>query len=135
MYANGIGVPQDGAEAVQWFHKADAMGEVEVQNKLGVLYANGAGIAQDDDEAVKWFRKAAEQGHAVAQCNFGSMYWTGKGVPEDFTIAYMWFNLAAAQGEENAKICKDVISEKMTKEQIAEAQKMSREWMEKRERK
>jgi uncharacterized protein len=41
----------------------------------------------------------------------------------------MWFNLAAAQGDEDAKKGKGMISENMTKEQIAEAQKLSREWL------
>jgi len=44
----------------------------------------------------------------------------------------MWFNLAAAQGDEGAKRNKGILSEKMTGEQIAEAQKLSREWLAKR---
>ena len=47
--------------------------------------------------------------------------------------AYMWYNLAAAQNNSMAKENKDIIVKVMTKEQIAEAQKMSREWMAKRE--
>jgi uncharacterized protein len=57
------------------------------------------------------------------------MYANGQGVPEDNVLAYMWFNLAAAQGDEDAKKGKGMISENMTKEQIAEAQKLSREWL------
>jgi hypothetical protein len=41
----------------------------------------------------------------------------------------MWFNLSAAQNNTKAKDAKDIIIKSMTKEQIAEAQKMSREWM------
>jgi hypothetical protein len=37
--------------------------------------------------------------------------------------------LAAAQGAESAKEYKVIISKRMTKEQIAEAQKLSREWL------
>ena len=44
----------------------------------------------------------------------------------------MWWNLAAAQGNELAKENKGIISERMTREQIAEAQKLSREWLAKR---
>jgi hypothetical protein len=50
----------------------------------------------------------------------------------------MWFNLASAQGLEDAKKGKEIASESMTKEQIAEGQKLSREWLErfdKREKK
>ena len=62
------------------------------------------------------------------------MYVIGSGVPEDYVVAYMWLNLAAAQGHENAKKGKGIISEEMTKEQIADAQKLSREWMAKRQK-
>ena len=42
----------------------------------------------------------------------------------------MWWNLAAAQGDEDAQELKDLIEEEMTREQIAEAQRLSREWIE-----
>ena len=129
MYDNGEGVPEDDAEAVKWFRKAAEQGEANAQYNLGVSYANGEGVPEDDTEAVKWYRKAAEQGYANAQSNLGLMYGTGSGVPEDYVVAYMWLNLAAAQGHENAKKGKGIISEEMTKEQIAEAQKLSSEWL------
>jgi hypothetical protein len=40
----------------------------------------------------------------------------------------MWFNLASASGDEDAKILRETVSKIMTPEQIAEAQKLSREW-------
>ena len=45
-------------------------------------------------------------------------------------LAYMWFNLAAAQGNEIAQENKASIEERMIREQIAEAQRLSREWIE-----
>ncbi len=44
--------------------------------------------------------------------------------------AYMWFNLAAAQGNEVAQGNKDRAESRMTREQIAEAQWLSTEWIE-----
>ena len=58
------------------------------------------------------------------------MYALGEGIPEDDVLAYMWANLAAAQGHENAQEIQHIIEERMTREQIAEAQRMSREWIE-----
>ncbi len=52
---------------------------------------------------------------------------------QDFVVAHMWENLARAQGEENAKRVLGILEQLMTKEQIAEAQKMAREWQEKRQ--
>jgi TPR repeat protein len=75
-------------------------------------------------------RTLAEQGKARAQNDLGYMYATGAGVPEDAVLAYMWYNLAAAQGNERAQRNKDLLEERMTREQIAEGQRMSREWLE-----
>ena len=58
------------------------------------------------------------------------MYAEGEGVPQDNVLAYMWFNLAAAQGDEDAESGKAEIEEQMTREQIDEAQRLSREWLE-----
>ena len=96
------------------------------------MYANGEGIELDNVEAVKWYCQAAEQGHAAAQFNLGEMYANGDGITEDAVIAYMWFNLAASQDYEDAEENKGMLSERMTREQIAEAQKLSREWLAKR---
>jgi len=130
MYANGSGVPEDDAEAVRWYRLAADQGEAAAQYNLGVRYANGTGVSEDDVEAVRWYRLAADQGEAAAQYNLGFMYELGEGVPADDVLAYMWWNLAAAQGHENAQDNKDIIEQQMTRDQIAEAQRMSREWLE-----
>ena len=133
LYRNGWGVTKDYTEAAKWYRKAADQGDAEAQYNLGAMYDNGEGVPEDDTEAAKWYRKVAEQGHCRAQYNLGSKYDTGEGVPEDFVFAYMWLNLAAAEGNEKAKNWKNVLSKDMTKEQIAEAQKLSREWMAKRQ--
>ncbi len=58
------------------------------------------------------------------------MYGNGDGVPVDLVFAYMWFNLSAAQGNETAQSNEEKIEQYLTREQIAEAQSLSREWME-----
>ena len=40
----------------------------------------------------------------------------------------MWFNLAAAQGDADAAKNRDSLATRMTLDQIAEAQRMAREW-------
>ena len=58
------------------------------------------------------------------------MYARGRGVPEDVILNHMWWHLAAAQGLEAAQRGRDAIQQRMTSEQIAEAQRLSREWIE-----
>ena len=58
------------------------------------------------------------------------MYGNGDGVPRDLVFAYTWFNLSAAQGNETAQRNNEMIAQVMTREQIAEAQRLSTEWIE-----
>ena len=79
-------------------------------------------------EVVKWYRKAAEQGHYFAQAMMSLMYDLGKGVPQDYVAAHMWFSLSAAKGQKKGPKNRDLVAERMTPAQIAEAQKLAREW-------
>jgi hypothetical protein len=56
------------------------------------------------------------------------MYANGHGVPQDYVTAHMWFSLSAAQDDGDAAKNRDVIAQRMTPAQIAEAQKLAREW-------
>ncbi len=129
-YAIGEGVPEDDAEAVRWYRLAAEQGYADAQVILGEVYANGEGVPEDDVEAVRWYRLAAEQGFAPAQFNLGRMYANGEGVSEDLVLAYMWYNLSAAQGNSFARWDKIIVEQRMTREQIDEAQRLSREWFE-----
>ncbi len=82
----------------------------------------------DYDTALKEWRPLAEQGDAHAQNNLGVMYFLGKGVPQDYVQAHLWYSLAAAQGHEKARQARDRLAEKMTPAQVADAQRLAREW-------
>jgi TPR repeat protein len=77
---------------------------------------------------VKWYRKAADQGYVDAQFDLGFMYKNGLGVPQDYVQAHMWFSLAATGGDQGAAESGDTVAGLMTPLQIAEAQKLAREW-------
>ena len=128
MYRNGEGVPKDAVQAVAWYRKAAEQGNASAQFNLGLRDHNGEGVPKDDVQAAEWWRKAAEQGQAEAQRALGVLYGRGDGVPRDDIRAYMLFNLAAAQGDEQARENRDVITRRMSPQQIAEAQRLTREW-------
>lgn len=128
MFDNGLGVAQDHIEAANWYRKSAEQGSDLGQMSLADTYYYGQGNPQDFMEAAKWYRKAAEQGLNVTQDMLGSMYFKGEGVQQDFIKAHMWWNLAAIGGLKNAAINRDIVAEKMTPAQIAEAQKLAREW-------
>ena len=66
MYDNGWGVPQDLAQAMDWYRKAAEQGYAAAQFNLGVMYDNASGVPQDFVQAHKWFSLAAAQGEADA---------------------------------------------------------------------
>jgi TPR repeat protein len=61
MYATGMGVPQDRAEAAKWYQRAAEQGRANAQFNLGRMYAVGQGVPKSEADALKWFRAAAEQ--------------------------------------------------------------------------
>lgn len=128
MYENGRGVQQDYAEAAQWFRKAADRGDAQGQLNLGRLYRLGQGVPQNRIDAAKWYRNAANQGLAKAQNNLAIMYATGQGIPQDHVQAHVLFTLAAARGTQDALKNRDLLAVNMTPAQIAEAQRLAREW-------
>ena len=131
-YDFGLGVPEDDVEAVAWYRQAAEQGHAVAQYTLGFMWAVGRGVPQDDVEAVAWYRKAAEQGHADAQVRLALAYENGEGVPQDFVEAYKWLNLATtyadASDRDRYAELRDDVAERLTPEQRAEGQKLSREW-------
>ena len=108
-------------------------GDAFAQSWLGNAYRTGnklVGVPKDIAEAVRLKRLAAEQGYWPAKQDLGRMYRTGEGVPRDYVLAYMWYNLAAAQMPFVIAGTRDRLEEQMTREQIAEAQRLSTEWLE-----
>lgn len=58
----------------------------------------------------------------------GMAFSTGKGVPYDLVQAHKWFNAAALQGSKEAAEWRAELAMEMTPAQIAEAQRLAREW-------
>ena len=87
---------------------------------------------QDYAEAVRWYRLAAEQGYAMAQVSLALQYILGEGVQRDFVKAHMWANLAASrlsgEARELAVNARALALRSMTADQVAEAQRLAREW-------
>ena len=105
-------------------------GDGEAQFELGWMYDNGKGVPKNDAEAVKWYRKAGENGHPIAQLSLGLMYGVGREVPQNHVQSYAWLNLSALDGNETAKIIQNDLVKRMTADQLAEAKKLAREYVE-----
>ena len=82
-----------------------------------------------DIDALAQFESDAKNGRPDAMYNLGLAYSTGQGVDVNFVTAHKWFNLAALRGSDEAKSWRASISKEMNTGQIAEAQRLAREWL------
>jgi TPR repeat protein len=98
MFTEGQGVPQDHAQAAQWYRRAADQGEPHAQYNLGIFYATGEGGHLDSVSAYMWL-----------------------------TLAIAQFPAADAQ-RPTAVTSRDLIAKQMTHDQIMEAQKRASEW-------
>jgi TPR repeat protein len=128
LYYEGKGVPQNHNKAKEWFDKAVEQGHAGAQVNLGTLYLRGEGAPQSSQMALFWFSRAAGQEDALALAKLGLMYAQGRGVLQDYIQAHMWYNLSAARGEVRSADARDALAKQMTPAQIAEAQRLAREW-------
>jgi TPR repeat protein len=134
MYLN---VPMD-PTIYGLIEKAAKGGSAVAQFSLGVMnYPIGDPTFDESkgnlNEALIWYRRGADQGDIDSQAALALAYRDGLGVPQDFVEAHKWYNLAASHVK-YADIRSDLIKRrddlatKMTAAQIADAQKLAREW-------
>ena len=71
----------------------------------------------------------AESGRAEALYDLGLLYSTGQGVARDYVQAHKWFNLASICGVRRAQVDRCELARDMEKNDIAEAQRQAREWL------
>lgn len=142
FYSQGTGVIQDYREALRWYRKAAEEGNLDAQIALGEMYEKGQGTPQDYSEALRWYRDPAQRGRGDAQLRLGQMYFYGRGVEKDLIQAHMWVNLSIAglnpspffsrsineEVDHFVRELRDQIAAQMTAAQIAEAQRLAREW-------
>src|SRR2546422_8425704 len=62
MYANGLGVPLNYGEAVNWFRKAAERGNALASAKLGMMYGLGLGVPEDYVQSYMWLILAGSSG-------------------------------------------------------------------------
>lgn len=82
-----------------------------------------------DIDSLAQYERDAKEGRADALYNLGLAYSTGQGVGVDMIAAHKWFNLAAVRGVEAAKSWRNQVASELNAKQIAEAQRLAREWL------
>jgi TPR repeat protein len=100
MYAEGLGVPKDRAQALAWLEKAAAQHNFNANLARKYLEhlenPNPSPTPPPSDfDAV---RRQAEEGNAEAQNKLGALYRDDRSVLKDDAQAVAWFRKAAEQG-------------------------------------
>jgi uncharacterized protein len=125
----------DYAKATRILRPIAEQGDASAQYLLAVIYIDGLDGTSNAAEGMQMARRSAEQGHRVGQYILGRGYHEGRGIVKDYVLAHMWFTLAASQAQtddgEAGKLpamLRDRIASKMTPAEIAEAQRLARDW-------
>lgn len=154
LYEQGNGVEQDYDEAARWFRKAAMQDDPSAMQMLGALYAKGLASPPEGAELTDWTQKAQEQRiadrerwHAeryasalsnytrsaatdgpqapMAMMELATLYADGRPwFPEDSVQAYKWLTIAMT----SPTLKLDELGEQMTPDEIAEAERLAREW-------
>ena len=98
-YNYGLGVEENGEQAVEWYRKAAELGHAGAMYGLGGCYYFGKGVEVNEEQAVEWYRKAAELGQTDAMHMLAECYSSGTGVRQDAREAAQWVRRAKEQDD------------------------------------
>jgi TPR repeat protein len=108
-------------------------GSPVAQTYLGYMYQYGLGVPRDYVLAASWLHQAAEHGEPTGQFLLGLLFDKGYGVPQDWVEAEVWLDLAASQAsgatqQDYWARVRDAVAQKLTLDQLAEAQRRASAW-------
>ncbi len=129
MHLTGQGTAKSSTEAAKWFRKAADQNNGRAQTALGKLYAKGDGVGKDAGAAIKWLSVASEQGRPDAMAQLGLVLRDSDQGGKNWVDAYKWLNLAAGAGDDTAGRARDILANSMSAAQVAEAQRLSSEFV------
>ena len=99
---------------------------------LARQYEKGLGVKRDVGRALRWYRFGAEQGLVEAQRSLGAFHAEGRGGTVDPIEGRMWLVIAGLNAPEGRREViarqRDATARGMTAEQIAETERLARQW-------
>jgi uncharacterized protein len=137
-YQSGDGVPKDLQKALALYQKAATGEHAVAAYNLAFMHDMGIETTKDRKLANQWYQKSAEQGYAPAMLNLGMNLASGEGAPQNFIEGMKWVDLARffTQREKDMQVkyrirgAYDALKARLTKSQLAEAEKRSKAWYE-----
>ena len=104
-------------------------GYVRAQTELARMYKTGDHVTADPDKMLAWYKRAADSGDVGAQLFVADGYAYGVGVAPDTVEAYKWYEIAIQYWGPLAVRARDVVAERMTADQVAEAVQRAGAWL------
>lgn len=102
LYASGLGVPKDPAQAVSYFQKACDKKDGAGCTNLGVMLERGEGTGRDPARAVSLYDASCSAGYVAGCAALGIVYDLGRGVSPDPRRATSLYRRACDGGEAQA---------------------------------
>ena len=126
----------------EWLPLAEN-GNAKAQFFVRLIYEDDTISLFDLGVATRWLKSAANLGLGDAQFVLARRYVFGAGVPKDNVLAYMWLNIASGAqvwllenpaanfplSTGSAVRFRENIAKRMTRAEIKEAQRRTREWL------
>ena len=108
-------------------------GSPRAQRTLGLLYHYGLGVPEDDAEALRWLLRACAQADILAQFHAGQLYESRDRKEADLVEAYRWYSVAAEHGMPLGRAVFELLEQRMTAEEVYEADQSARQFRPKAE--
>jgi Sel1 repeat len=132
-YIETLMTPTEIVEVINEFITVAEIAESEYL--AGRACDEGDGVPKNDTQAIRWWTRAAERRYQHAMYDLGWVYANDESVHKDYIKAHMWFTISTECQHPVDGYCLfnpagGVNLERMTPEEIAEAERLAREWIE-----
>ncbi|MDP3899397.1 MAG: tetratricopeptide repeat protein [Mesorhizobium sp.] len=103
IYARGLGVPRNGAEAAKWYEKAADQGVAEAQFQFALILMDGKLLPPDPARARSLMQAAADSGNRLAQFNLAQFIIDREPGQSGLAKAVVYYEKAANAGLADAQ--------------------------------
>ncbi|MCX7124016.1 MAG: tetratricopeptide repeat protein [Gammaproteobacteria bacterium] len=100
MYDRGLGVKEDGNQALKLYQAAAKQGYADAMINMGSLYITGdKQVIKNVNQGIYWYKKAMKAGKiAEGAYSLGLIYYYGRGVEKNYSKAVKYFGLGTKHG-------------------------------------
>ena len=117
-------------EALTWYQRAIAQGNITALEELGTIYMFGRGVPADAEQGLKFSRLAAEKGRAMAQARLADVYQKGIFVRQSFVAAYALYAMSRSADTNMDRLLRQnhtALEEVMSKRDVDRAKQLVRD--------